>query len=85
MHFDLEKYILLLDAMWHNPPKMNRTHNQQRTAALLSFVTIIFTGNSGRRTGRNDNEYRQYQEALLSRTPNWLIHVGASAWNSAAQ
>ena len=75
MHFDPEKYILMLDAMWHNPPRAHR-NTPQRAAALLPFIKIVFTGNSGRRTGRNDDEYRQYQEALLSRTPNWLIHVG---------
>ena len=76
MHLDPEKFIPLLDAMWRNPPKTNRTYNQQRTAALLPFIKIIFTGNSSRRTGRNDDEYRQYHEALLGRTPNWLILVG---------
>ena len=70
MHFDPEKYTLLIDAMWSNPPKMNRTQHQQRVAALLPFIKIIFTENSDRKTERNDDEYQQYKEALLGRTPN---------------
>ena len=85
MHFDPGKYTLLLDAMWRNPPKMNRAQHQQRAAALLPFIEIIFTGNSGRMTGRNFDEFWQYQEALLGRTPTWLIYAGVSVWNSAAQ
>ena len=77
MHFATDKYTLLLDATWRNPPKQGKGQQaNQRSAVLLPFIKIIFTGNSGRLTGCNDDEFRQYQEALLARKPNWLIHVG---------
>ena len=42
---------------------------------MIPFIKIVFTGDSGRKTGRHDDEYYQYQTALQNRKPAWLVHV----------
>ena len=86
MHFASGKYTLQLDTTWRNTPKQDKSQQaHQGLTILLPFIKTIFTAKSDCLTGRNDDEFRQYREALLARKQNWLIHVAGLRLKFAAQ
>ena len=60
MHFDADKYVLLLDAYCKFPDKLPKGQQQQRQAITIPFIKIVITGDSGRKTGHHDDEYYQF-------------------------